>query len=412
MPFPDAITAFQGRQLPCEAAPAGYAALIAAYGLQGALPRTLSAISLRHRKSISDGWRIMTPRHAPPATLEGHLTFALKYEGLDLALLAGLFGVLDPAAIESMVRAKPTGAYTRRIWFLYEWLTGRELDLPPLRRGSYVDALDARLQYPGAAVNSRRHRVRNNLPGTPDFCPLVFRTPELERLNVPALSARAADILCAAPPDLRPMIALILDQGEGLQSYRRSKTSFPEPLAAAAERFFESTLCTLDTVTTAACLGFGVARACHVQDPADPCHRQMIQDVLLRRGFGVPGVTLPVSMVSLKRKDDYRRLLTAGRGALFDATPHAVFLHECLKTTVEKALPDAAQAIPHFLAFMLETTVRALCSERLSALLFEQMRKHGGTLPRPLLARRRCLLSASQIEEIETLFRETRPAQK
>ena len=33
----------------------------------------------------------MTPRHAPHARLEGHLTFALKYEGLDLAVLKRLF---------------------------------------------------------------------------------------------------------------------------------------------------------------------------------------------------------------------------------------------------------------------------------------------------------------------------------
>ena len=37
---------------------------------------------------VTDGkvWRILTPRHAVSPTLEGHLTFALKYEGLDLAV--------------------------------------------------------------------------------------------------------------------------------------------------------------------------------------------------------------------------------------------------------------------------------------------------------------------------------------
>ncbi len=29
-----------------------------------------------------------------------------------------------------MVRATPTGAFARRTWFLYEWLTGRTLDVP------------------------------------------------------------------------------------------------------------------------------------------------------------------------------------------------------------------------------------------------------------------------------------------
>ena len=67
---------------------------------------------------------MLTPRHAPAADLEGHLTFALKYEGLDLAVLKRLFRAVGAAAIEALVRAKPTGSYARRIWFLYEWLTG------------------------------------------------------------------------------------------------------------------------------------------------------------------------------------------------------------------------------------------------------------------------------------------------
>lgn len=69
-------------------------------------------------------------RHAPDATLEGHLTFALKYEGLDLAVLKRLFLATGPASLEAMVRAHPTGSYARRIWFLYEWLLGSRLDLP------------------------------------------------------------------------------------------------------------------------------------------------------------------------------------------------------------------------------------------------------------------------------------------
>jgi hypothetical protein len=102
MPFPGAVTEFHGRKLPAQAAPAGYAALIEAYGLAVPLPRTLFAIGARHRIIEQGGFRLLTPRHAPPATLEGHLTFALKYEGLDLAVLDALFRVIDPAAIESL----------------------------------------------------------------------------------------------------------------------------------------------------------------------------------------------------------------------------------------------------------------------------------------------------------------------
>ena len=89
--FSGPVNVFHERRLPETATPVGYAALIHAYDLLVPVPRTLCAIGARHRIVEADGWRIYTPRHAPEATLEGHLTFALKYEGLDLAVLKRLF---------------------------------------------------------------------------------------------------------------------------------------------------------------------------------------------------------------------------------------------------------------------------------------------------------------------------------
>ena len=89
------------------------------------MPTTLSAIGPRHKEYEQDGWHIYTPRHAPMASLEGHMTFALKYEGLDLLVLKSLFQATGPEPIEAIVKATLTGTYARRIWFLYEWLLGK-----------------------------------------------------------------------------------------------------------------------------------------------------------------------------------------------------------------------------------------------------------------------------------------------
>ena len=142
--FSGPVTVFQERRLPVAATPTGYAALIDAYALRVPLPRILSASGSRHRNIHQDGWRIYSPRYAPKPSLEGHLTFALKHEGLDLAVLRHLFAATGPAPVEDLVRAKPTGAYARRVWFLYEWLTGRRLDLPDADRASYATTLGTR----------------------------------------------------------------------------------------------------------------------------------------------------------------------------------------------------------------------------------------------------------------------------
>lgn len=217
--FSGPVTVFQERRLPEAATPAGYAALIGAYNLAVPLPRTLSATGERHRIIEQDGWRIMTPRHAPHPTLQGHLTFALKYEGLDLAVLKRLFIATGPDAIEGLVRDKPTGSYARRIWFLYEWLTGNRLDLPDATAGRYVPVVDPEQQYASEGENAPRYRVRNNLPGTPDFCPLVYRTEALERFAALDLPQRAQDIVAAVPRDILARTAAFLLLKDSRSSY-------------------------------------------------------------------------------------------------------------------------------------------------------------------------------------------------
>lgn len=217
--FSGPVTVFQEIRLPERATPAGYSALIGAYRLAVPLPRTLFATGEHHRITERDGWRIMTPRHAPNPTLEGHLTFALKYEGLDLAVLKRLFQVTGPAPIEALVRESRTGGYARRIWFLYEWLSGARIDLPDADAGRYVPVVDPELQWPGREKTASRYRVRDNLPGTREFCPLVFRTKILEKFIGLELSRRAEAIVANVPRDVLARTAAFLLLKDSRSSY-------------------------------------------------------------------------------------------------------------------------------------------------------------------------------------------------
>src|ERR1700761_6120881 len=89
--FSHTTSVFRTVPLPEEGILAGYTALIEAYDLQVPLPYQMAAIGKRHRVLHKGVWRLYTPRHQPAATLEGHLTFALRYEGLNLAILNRLF---------------------------------------------------------------------------------------------------------------------------------------------------------------------------------------------------------------------------------------------------------------------------------------------------------------------------------
>ena len=205
--------------LPEESPLAGYSALIQAHSLRVPAPDFLSAIGTKHRLIDQGTWRLYTPRHRPEDSLLGHLTFALKYEGLDLGILSALFRSVEPGEITDIVQNEPTGSYSRRIWFLYEWLTGVELPLEDASRGNFVELVSEKLQYPGPPRDSRRHRVRNNLPGTSAFCPLIRRTAKLDEFIGQKLSSVATEQIGKTHGDLLSRAAAFLLLKDSKASY-------------------------------------------------------------------------------------------------------------------------------------------------------------------------------------------------
>jgi hypothetical protein len=208
-----------GETPPANARPAGYAALIAAFDLAVPPPDELVAIGERHSYRREGRWRILTPRYQPADTVVAHVEFALRHQGVDLGVLNALFEVLPPVALENWVRSEPTGQYARRSWFLYEWLTGRRLDLPDAPRAPYASVLDPRQHYTVAGETVTRHRVRNNLPGTPEFCPLVRRTETLQSLLGADLAGEARAVVRRTAPDLMARAAAFLLLEDSKASY-------------------------------------------------------------------------------------------------------------------------------------------------------------------------------------------------
>ncbi len=124
-----------------------------------------------------------TSKYRTADTLIGHLKFALKHEPLQLGIVVETLKQIGSQDMEEWVRQEPTGKYSRRAWFLYETFLEQTLDLPDAQAGDYIDALDEKRHYGATGHNSARHRVRNNLFGTAEFCPTLRRTPQLEAMR-------------------------------------------------------------------------------------------------------------------------------------------------------------------------------------------------------------------------------------
>ncbi len=184
---------FQDLARPPATRLAGAAALVREFGL-GVPVRRPASVSDRHVSGSrrSDGsWIVFDKRYWPGDEATGHLAFMLRHEDADLLVLRRIFEALPQNVIETLVRAAPTARHTRRIWFLYETLTGRILEVDDAAGVAAIDLLDSRRYFTGRPRLSRRHRVRDNLLGTGRFCPVIRRTPALQRFLSLDLAARA-----------------------------------------------------------------------------------------------------------------------------------------------------------------------------------------------------------------------------
>lgn len=227
--FSHVVSIFQGRHLPeDDMTLAGYAALIKTYDIKVPAPEILSAISHKFARYQKDDWIVLTPRHKPEDSLIGHLTYALKYEGINLSILKALFDIIKPDEMQKLIKLQPTGAYARRLWFLYEWLQNIELDLPDAKTGNLVDVLDTTLQYPGSSRISKRHRVRNNLPGVPNFCPIIRKTQKLEEFINMNLSVQARNVISNVHPDILIRAAAFLLLKDSKASFAIERETPPQ----------------------------------------------------------------------------------------------------------------------------------------------------------------------------------------
>lgn len=197
--FSHTALVFHGRHLPEEATVVGYAAIIHTLNLPVPMPATISIISKHNKKYQKDGWALYPAAYRPLETetdteatlLYRHLVFALKYESINLLLFKKLLQHYDAAFINELICIEPTGQYARRIWFLLEWLSGTTFTVRDnLVKKSYIKLVDEELQFAVEGVKSPRHLVINNLPGTVDMCPMVYKTPVLQQYMQQQVAAK------------------------------------------------------------------------------------------------------------------------------------------------------------------------------------------------------------------------------
>jgi len=219
--------------------PAGYSALIERYGLEviqnwhKSFVATSGAHRVDSRGEVVE--EIFSFRYWPGDSLGDHLEFALKYDGTNLGILAALFYVVDTDDFLGYLRSKPTGKYTRRLWFLYEFLMGETLPLEDLKQGNYIDILDPKKYYTTPmTLKAKRYRINDNLLGGRRFCPTIRRTNKLRSFEDTNFQKRSQQVISSYSPE-------ILKRALSYLYTKETKSSFEiehiKPNSTRTERF-------------------------------------------------------------------------------------------------------------------------------------------------------------------------------
>lgn len=187
--------------LPKNARPIGYQALVERYKLQ-TLPHFRSSyITIKGGKSL-----IKKDDHEVYIYPKGYalknekdpllqLEFALKYDGINLEILKGVFQHIEKKDLIQFIIEHPLGGQTRKLWYLYEQLTHTQLPIQDIQKGSYVELLDDTTYYTAKPIKSRRHRVIDNLPGNFQFCPFIRKTSALAKFEKKRLDKVAKTLI-------------------------------------------------------------------------------------------------------------------------------------------------------------------------------------------------------------------------
>jgi hypothetical protein len=217
---------------------AGYSFLIQQFDLQVLLHWRASEVGgSKHQKIVeTDGCirEVFPNSYWPGEERLNHLEFALKYDGINLEILSEVFCKADVKELVSWIIAKPQGQYTRRIWYLYEWMTGKRLQIDNLTKGNYIDLLNKDEYYTAQDMMIRRQRIRDNMLGNSIFCPLVRRTETMLKFESSDLNKRCRNILADYPAEFIKRAISYLYTKETKSSFAIEHIT---PNASRTERF-------------------------------------------------------------------------------------------------------------------------------------------------------------------------------
>lgn len=188
---------FQDNYIPKDSKPAGLS--FALHILDTCAPlneyRAVSNKMIKNNIRNDGKWKIYSHTYWPGEDIYFHLVFSLKYETLNLLALKKIFEKIKPSELEPFIIQSPSSSYSRKIWFLYEWLTDKELKIEEVKGVTFVNLLDEEKYFTLRGINSTRHKIINNIIGIKNFCFIVTKSEKLLQFSQENLKEKTTNLI-------------------------------------------------------------------------------------------------------------------------------------------------------------------------------------------------------------------------
>lgn len=184
--------------------PVGYSRLLQEPAVSALPPERLAEIRTVTRKE-QIGQTLAIPASMAPAAddLLGHVLFALKHEGTELAILAQALPLIAEPTLRAAIDASPSSQYLRKVGYLWEHFTGQRIQRHADNlRTAYVPLFDPAQYITVAGEKNSRWRVLFNGIGNLDYCITLRRTDELQALLERNLLQQATEFSESLPRDI------------------------------------------------------------------------------------------------------------------------------------------------------------------------------------------------------------------
>lgn len=181
----------------------GYAHLHQLLGLKAIAPARSAMVKPVTRISLI-GDCLAVPQTVAPAadSVLDHILFALKHEGINLAILAQALDAVSADQLLQELDKAPNGVFIRKACYLWEGLTLQRLDYSKPINSRVSPLFDPQRYVTGPSTRNSRWRIDFNGLGSLAYCATVERTSEIDALLSLDILGRAKSFMATLPPEM------------------------------------------------------------------------------------------------------------------------------------------------------------------------------------------------------------------